>query len=129
MVRNKIDGMDTWTAEDLSPEETELIIDFVEWAGEFDRQLLENQTIDGDLDAIGFREAFEHLLPHISEDATEFDSQIFQLFRLRGEIKSHPVFEYEHADELPSDPVVTPGELNKFTMKEEIADFLRLLDS
>jgi len=118
--------MSEWTAEDLSPEESELIVDFVEWAGGFDRQILDRQTIDGDEDAIGVAEAFEYLAPLISEEADEFDAQVFRLFRLRGEIQSGPVFEYEKEEELPEDPKVTPEELNRFVRKDELEEFFTL---
>lgn len=121
--------MDKWTSEDLSPKERELIIDFAEWAGEFDREILERQNIEtiGNRDTIGIEEVFEFLVPRISEDATEFDAWIFRLSRLRSEIQSLPVFEYEHEDELPSDSVVTPEELNAIVVKEELEDFFILV--
>lgn len=118
--------MSEWTAEDLLPEESELIIDFVEWAGEFDRQILDRQTIDGDEDTIGLAEAFEYLTPLISEEADEFDAQVFRLFRLRGEIQSGPVFDYKKEDELPENPKVTPEELNRFVKKDELEEFFTL---
>ena len=118
--------MSEWTAEDLSPEESELITDFVEWAGEFDRQILNRQTIDGNKDTIGLAEAFEYLAPLISEEADEFDAQVFRLFRLRSEILSGPVFEYEKDDELPENPKVTPEVLNRFVRKDKLEDFFTL---
>lgn len=118
--------MSEWTAEDLSQEESELIVDFVEWAGEFDRQILDRQTIDGDKDTIGLAVAFEYLAPLVSEEADEFDAQVFRLFRLRTEIQSGPVFEYEKEDELPENPKVTPGELNRFVRKDELEEFFTL---
>lgn len=118
--------MSEWTAEDLSSEESELIIDFVEWAGGFDRQILNRQTIDGDEDAVGPAEAFEYLAPLISEEADEFDAQVFRLFRLRNEIQSGPSFEYEQEDELPENPKVTPEELRLFTKKDELEEFFTL---
>ena len=118
--------MNEWTAEDLSPEESEMIVDFVEWAGEFDRQVLERKTVEGDQDKIGIEEAFEFLMPYISEEATEFDAQMIKLFRLQNEIKSGPAFEYEFEDELPSDSVVTPEELNAFLKREELREFFSI---
>lgn len=118
--------MDEWTAEDLSSEESEMIVDFVEWAGKFDRQVLERKTVDGNQDEIGIEKAFEFLMPHISEDADEFDAQMLKLFRLQNEIKSGPVFEYEHEDELPSDSVVTTDELNAFLKREELREFFSI---
>lgn len=118
--------MSNWTAKDLSPEELELITDFVEWAGELDRQILDRQTIDGDEDAIGVLQAFEYLAPLVSEEADEFDAQVFRLFRLRNEIPVGPVFEYEKADELPENPIVTPEELNRFIKKDELEEFVTL---
>lgn len=118
--------MSEWSAEDISQEESELIIDFVEWAGEFDRQVLDRQTIDSDEDTIGLSEAFEYLMPLISEEADEFDAQAFRFFRLRSEIQSGPVFEYEKADELPENPKVTPEELNRFAVKDELEEFFTL---
>ena len=121
-----MDDMDKWTAEDLSPEESALIVDFVEWAGEFDRQILERQTIEGDQDAIGIEDAFEFLMPHISEDATEFDAQMLRVSRLQTEIKSGPDFEYEYQNELPPDSVVTPEGLNAFLKREELREFFSI---
>jgi len=115
-----------WTAEDLSPDESGLIVGFVEWAGEFDGQILDRQTIDGDEDAIGTAEAFEYLKPLISEEADEFDAQVFRFFRLRSEIQSGPVFEYEKDDELPENPKVTPEELNHFVRKDGLEEFFTL---
>lgn len=118
--------MSEWTAEDLTPEESELIVDFVEWAGKFDRQILDRQTIEGNEDTIGMSEAFEYLVPLISEEADEFDAQIFRLFRLRSEIQSGPVFEYAKEDKLPENPKVTPEELNRFVRKDELEEFFTL---
>ncbi|MDV7348733.1 hypothetical protein [Halorubrum distributum] len=118
--------MDEWTAEDLSPEESAMIVDFVEWAGEFDRQVLEKQTVEGDQDAIGIEEAFEFLMPHISEGATEFDAKMLKLFRLEKEIKSGPVFEYEYESELPPDSTVTAEGLNAFLKREELREFFSI---
>lgn len=118
--------MDEWTAEDLSPEESAMIVDFVEWVGEFDRQVLEKQTVEGDQDALGIEEAFEFLMPHVSEEATEFDAKMLKLFRLQKEIKSGPVFEYKHEDELPSDSTVTTEGLNAFLKREELREFFSI---
>jgi len=118
--------MSEWTAEDLSPEESELITDFIEWAGGFDRQILDRQTIDGDEDTIGLAEALGYLMPLISEEAEEFDAQVFRLLQLRSEIQSGPVFEYEKDDELPENPKVTPEELNRFVRKDELEEFFTL---
>lgn len=51
------------TIDDLSPAESELLVDFVEWVGEFDRQMLDKQSIEADSDKIGIQEAFEFLAP------------------------------------------------------------------
>jgi len=118
--------MSEWSAEDISPEESELITDFVEWAGEFDRQILDRQTIDGDEDTIGLTETFEYLMPLISEEADKFDAQVFRLLRLRSEIQSGPVFEYEKEDTLPDNPKITPDELNQFVKKDELEEFFTL---
>lgn len=118
--------MSEWSAEDISPEESELITDFIEWAGEFDRQILSRQTIEGEEDVIGLTEAFEYLMPLISEEADKFDAQVFRLFRLRSEIQSGPVFEYEKEDTLPENPKITPEELNRFVKKDELEEFFTL---
>lgn len=118
--------MDEWTAENLSPEESAMIVDFVEWVGEFDRQVLEKQTVEGDQDALGIEEAFEFLMPHVSEEATEFDAKMLKLFRLQKEIKSGPVFEYEYEDELPPDSKVTTEGLNAFFKREELREFFSI---
>lgn len=118
--------MDEWTAEDLSPEESAMLVDFVEWAGEFDRQVLEKQTVEGDQETIGIEEAFEFLMPHVSEEASEFDAKMLKLFRLQNEIKSGPVFEYEYEDELPSDSTVTTEGLNAFLKREELREFFSI---
>ena len=118
--------MNEWTAEDISPEESAMIVDFVEWAGEFDRQILERKTIEGDQDIIGIEEAFEFLMPHVSEEATEFDAKMIKLSRLQNEIKAGPVFEYEYEDELPSDSVVSAEGLNAFLKREELREFFSI---
>lgn len=118
--------MDEWTAEDLSPEESAMLVDFVEWAGEFDRQVLKKQTVEGDQETIGIEEAFEFLMPHVSEEASEFDAKMLKLFRLQNEIKSGPVFEYEYEDELPSDSTVTTEGLNAFLKREELREFFSI---
>jgi len=118
--------MNEWTAEDLSPEESAMIVDFVEWVGDFDRQILERQTVEGDQDAIGIEEAFEFLMPHVSEDASEFDAKILKLLRLQKEIKSGPVFEYEYEDELPSNSTVTTEGLNALLKREELIEFFSI---
>jgi hypothetical protein len=112
--------------ENLSTEEKELLVDFVEWLGEFDRQVLERQTIEGDSEGYDMMEAFEFLAPLLSEDASEFDGQMLRLFRLDKQIRSGPVFEYEHEDELPSDAAVTPDELNRFLKKDELEEFFTI---
>lgn len=118
--------MGEWTSENLSPEESKLLIDFVEWLGNFDRQVLERQTIDGDNEQVGIRNAVEFLAPYISEDASEFDAQLFRLFRLKNEISEEPIFEYEYEDELPPDAVITPSELNRFLKKDELEEFFTI---
>lgn len=118
--------MTDMTIDDLSKAEGELVVDFVEWAGEFDRQILERQTIEGDSEAIGIHEAFEYLTPLVSEDASEFDAQMFRLFRLDQTIRSGPTFEYENGDELPPDATITPDELNRFLKKDELEEFFTL---
>jgi hypothetical protein len=118
--------MEEWTSEDLSPEESELLIDFIEWLGNFDRQVLEKQTIEGDNNEVGLEDAIEYLAPYVSQDASEFDSQLFRLFRLKNEISEGPIFEYEYEDDLPPDAVVTPGELNRFLIKDELEEFFTL---
>ena len=118
--------MDEFTAEDLSQEETELIIDFIEWVGEFDRQVLDRQTIDGDSEEIGLQQAFEFLVPLISEDASDFDAQMFRLFRLEREIRNGPAFKYEKEAELPEDAKITPDELNLFLKKDELKEIFTL---
>lgn len=118
--------MDDFTVDDLSRAETDLIVDFIEWVGEFDRQLLDRQTIEGDSEGVGIQQAFEFLAPLISEDASEFDAQMLRLFRLEQEILSGSTFEYENTDELPSDARVTPEELNQFLKKDELEEFFTL---
>ncbi len=118
--------MDDLAVEELSDAENELLLDFVEWAGEFDRQILEKETIKGDSEQIGIQEAFEFLAPLVSEDASEFDAQMFRLFRLEQEIQSGPSFEYSKEDELPQDAAITPDELNHFLKKDELEEFFTL---
>lgn len=120
------DGMDDWTASELTSAEKELLIDFVEWAGEFDRQILDRQTVNGNPDKIGLQEAFEFLVPIISEEASEFDAQMFRFFRLEREVKSRPTFEYKKRDELPEDAKITPEEINRFLRKDELEEFFTL---
>lgn len=119
-------NMTDLAVDDLSDEEAELLIDFVEWAGNFDRQVLDRQTIDGDSEEIGLMQAFEFLLPYVSEEASEFDAQMLRLFRLDSEINSGPVFEYEHEDKLPDDAYIRPDELNRFLRKDELEEFFTL---
>lgn len=118
--------MSDWTASELSKAEKELLIDFVEWAGEFDRQILDRETVEGDPDEIGFEEAFEFLLPIISEEASKFDAKMFRLFRLEQEIQSGPMFEYEYQGKLPDDAKITPAEINRFLKKDELEEFFTL---
>jgi len=119
--------MNDWTASELSMAEKELLIDFVEWAGEFDRQILDRQTVEGNPDEIGLQEAFEFLLPIISEEASEFDAKMFRILRLEQEIQSGSVFEYENPDKLPDDAKITPAEINRFLKKDELEEFFTLI--
>ncbi len=118
--------MDDFSSDDLSDEEAELLIDFIEWAGEFDRQILERQTIEGESEEIDIMDAFEYLVPLVSEDASQFDAQMLRLSRLEREITSGPVFEYEQEDKIPPDAKITPEELNRFVSKNEIEEFFTL---
>jgi len=118
--------MNDWTADELSMAEKELLIDFVEWAGEFDRQILDRQTVEGTPGEIGLQEAFEFLLPIISEEASEFDAKMFRIFRLEQEIQSGAVFEYENSDKLPDDAKITPAEINRFLKEDELEEFFTL---
>lgn len=112
--------------DDLSDEEAELLVDFVEWVGEFDRQIIDRNTIDGDSEGVGLADAFEFLMPYVSEDASEFDAQMFQLFRLQSQIKAGPVFTYEKEDDLPDDATIRPDKLNQFLRKDELEEFFTL---
>jgi hypothetical protein len=112
--------------DNLSTKEKELLVDFVEWVGEFDRQVLERQTIEGNSEEVNMQEMVEFLAPLVSEDTTESDAQMLRLFRLDRQIRANPVFEYEHEDELPSDAVVTPDELNRFLKKDELEEFFTI---
>ncbi|WP_134669536.1 hypothetical protein [Halorussus marinus] len=118
--------MDDISATDLSDAEIELVTDFVEWAGEFDRQILERKTVGSDSDEIGLQEAFEYLVPIISDDASEFDAQLFRLFRMEQKVRSTPTFEYKNEDELPKDAKITPEELSRFLKKDELEEFFTL---
>lgn len=121
-----IGSMEQGPMEYLSQSEVELIHDFLEWAGEFDRQILERQTLKGNPEEIGMAEAMEYLIPVISEETTEFDAQAFELLRLEQEIRSGPVFEYQNEDELPADAAITPEELNNFLKENELERFFTL---
>lgn len=118
--------MEQGPIESLSQSEIELIHDFLEWAGEFDRQVLERQTLEGDPKEIGMAQAMEHLIPVVSEETTEFDAQAFELLRLEQEIRSGPVFEYQNEDELPEDATVTPEGLNNFLKEDELQRFFTI---
>lgn len=118
--------MDDKTIEDITDAERELLVDFVEWLGGFDRQILSRQTIDGDSEMADFKKVFELSAPLVSEDASEFDAQMFQLFRLEQEIQSGPVFKYENEDDLPEDAEITPDKLNRFLRKDELERFFTL---
>lgn len=118
--------MTEWTADDLSPEEAELLTDFAEWLGDFDRQMIDRNSIKGDNEEFGFETAIEYLTPYISAEASEFDAQIFRLYRLKRNISGEHLFEYEKDHELPPDAVVTPDELNKFLQKDELEEFFTI---
>lgn len=90
--RKVVSDKDDFSADELSKEETELIVDLLEWAGEVDRQILERQTAEDDSEDVGFREAVEFLIP---ENAAKSEAQMFRFFRLEREIQSGPVVEYE----------------------------------
>lgn len=114
------------SAEDLSKEEYELLVDFIEWVGEFDRQVLDKQSIEGDSDNIGVQEVFEFIAPLISEGTSEFDAQMFRLFRLEQQTRTGQRFEYENEEQLPQEPLITPNELNRFLKKDELEEFFIL---
>jgi hypothetical protein len=114
------------TIDDLSPAESELLVDFVEWVGEFDRQMLDKQSIEADSDKIGIQEAFEFLAPFVSKDTSEFDVQMFRFFRLEQQTRSGKEFEYEHEEKLPNDAAITPEELNRFLNKDELEELFIL---
>lgn len=116
----------SWSSDDLSPEEGELLIDFVEWAGEFDRQILERETIATENEPIGIHNTFEFVMPLISSHASEMDSQIFRFHRLWQDIRSGKEFEYSKAEDLPNDATITPELLNSFILKKQIQKFVLL---
>lgn len=118
--------MEDGTTNDLSEAEIELIKDFIEWAGKFDRQILERQTVEGNADEVGLQEALEFLAPLLSNEITEFDAHAFRLLRLEQEIRGGPTFEYKNENEIPPDAAVTPDELNRFLKKNELERFFTI---
>lgn len=125
-TREGIETMEDVTVDDLSEAEINLITDFIEWAGKFDRQVLDLQTIDGDADEVDLQEAMEFLIPLLSQKTTEFDSHAFQLLRLEQEIQRGPTFEYENKDEIPPNATVTPDKINGFLKQEELEQFFTI---